>query len=81
MKSRLILFISILCISFPHMNIAQGLMRADSLDLVLSKIRNPKEKVDVLLEFLKKPKNQYLEDSIGNEAPRRKQRGILEQNS
>ena len=64
MKSKLILFLSILSTLFPQMNVAQGRMQTDSLDSVLGKIKNPKEKVDVILEFLKKPENQYIEDTM-----------------
>ncbi len=47
------------------MVVAQDLTKTDSLDSALKKIKSPNEKVDAILEFLEKPDNQYMEDSIG----------------
>ena len=43
---------------------AQDLIKTDSLDMVLSKIGNPKQKVDAIIKFLEKPDNLYIEDTI-----------------
>ncbi|MCK9422340.1 MAG: tetratricopeptide repeat protein [Bacteroidales bacterium] len=43
---------------------AQGLIRTDRLDSILRTTKNPNEKVDLILKFLNKPENQYLENSI-----------------
>jgi tetratricopeptide (TPR) repeat protein len=65
MKSRLTLFLLILCVFCIQGIAAQGLRKTASLDSMLRTITNPIAKVDAILKFLKKPKNQYLEDSIG----------------
>jgi tetratricopeptide (TPR) repeat protein len=43
---------------------AQGVIKTDSLDSVLRTIMNPKDKVDIILKYLDKPENQYMEDTI-----------------
>ena len=43
---------------------AQQLIQEDSLDSVLSLTKNPDKKVDLILEFLDEPENQYLDYKI-----------------
>ncbi len=64
MKSRLPQLLVILCILCSQLLTANVIIRTDSLDSVLSKIKKPKDKVDAILKFLEKPENQYLEDTI-----------------
>jgi len=44
--------------------VAQGIVKTDSLDSVLSTLKNPKDKVDAIMKFLEMPENQYMEDAI-----------------
>jgi tetratricopeptide (TPR) repeat protein len=60
---RLILLV--ICISIVQVMYGQRGIQTDSLDRILRTIKNPDDKVDLILGFLKEPKNQYLEDSIG----------------
>ena len=64
MKSRLPKLLVIICIFCSQIIAANGVIRKDSLNSVLRTIKNPKDKVDVILKFLEKPENQYLEDTI-----------------
>ncbi len=65
MKSRLPKLLMILCILCSQWIAANGVIRYDSLNSVLRSIKNPKDKVDIILKFLEKSENQYLEDTIG----------------
>ena len=42
---------------------AERLTQTDSLNLQLSRMKNPKEKVDLIIAFLERPENQYLENA------------------
>ncbi len=64
MKLRLTLFFSILCILYCQKISAQGMVKLDSLNSLLSTIKEPDKKVDLILEFLAKPENQYLDNAI-----------------
>ncbi len=64
MKLRLTLFFSILCILCCRVIAAQGMVKLDSLNSVLRTIKEPDKKVDLILEFLAKPENQYLDNAI-----------------
>ena len=59
---------------------AQELIKTDSLNSVLRTIRYPKEKVDVILKFLSKPENQYMEDTTAIKLANRAF-GIAQQNN
>ncbi|MCK9422342.1 MAG: tetratricopeptide repeat protein [Bacteroidales bacterium] len=61
MRSLLTGFLFIVGILCSQMIAAHGLIKTDSLDSILRTIKNPNEKVDVILRFLEKPENQYLE--------------------
>ncbi len=63
MNLKLIFFLSFINILFLKNVCAEGLTRTDSLDLHLSRITNPKDKVDLILIFLERPENQYLENA------------------
>ncbi|MEI8048602.1 MAG: tetratricopeptide repeat protein [Bacteroidota bacterium] len=71
MKSRLPQLLVILCILCSQLISASGITRTDSLDSVLSNLKNPKDKVDAILKFLEKPENQYMEDTIAIELANR----------
>jgi len=44
---------------------AQGMVRPENLDSLLRTVRDPNKKVDLILEFLGKPENQYLDNAAG----------------
>ncbi len=44
---------------------AQGVVRPENLDSLLRMVRDPNKKVDLILEFLGKPENQYLDNAAG----------------
>jgi len=43
---------------------AQGVVRPENLDSLLRTVRDPNKKVDLILEFLEKPENQYLGNAL-----------------
>ncbi|MCX6303700.1 MAG: tetratricopeptide repeat protein [Bacteroidetes bacterium] len=57
-------FLLFLCILGAQTFAAQGLIRTDSLDSALRTVKDPNKKVDLILEFLEKPENQYLDHSV-----------------
>ncbi len=63
MKPRLPLFLLILSIYCSQLIAAEGFNKTDSLNSAWNKIKNPKEKVDAILQFLEKPENQFLDDT------------------
>ena len=64
MKSRLTIFLSIFFILCSLIIAAQGITRTESLDSALRTIKDPNKKVDLILEFLSKPENQYLDNAV-----------------
>ena len=66
--TRLLFILGILC---SQVIAAQGVIKTDSLDSVLRTIMNPKDKVDIILKYLDKPENQYMEDTIAIELSNR----------
>jgi tetratricopeptide (TPR) repeat protein len=64
MKFRLFIFLSILNFLFSHKISAQNQINTDSLNSVLSTVKNPKEKVDFILKFLERPENQYADNAV-----------------
>ncbi len=64
MKSKLHTFLLILFILCAQIAVTQGINKTESLDSILRNIKNPNEKVDLIIAFLEKPENQYLENNI-----------------
>ncbi|NOU47173.1 MAG: tetratricopeptide repeat protein [Bacteroidales bacterium] len=64
MKSRFIILFVLLNMAWFRPIMAQGTIKSDSLDSVLLGLKDPKEKVDVILKFLEFPENQYDENAI-----------------
>ena len=64
MKSRLTLFLSIIGILCLQGVSGQGIIKTNSLDSVLRTIKSPEKKVDLILEFLGKPENQYMDNAV-----------------
>src|SRR3989339_842214 len=69
MKFKLIIFFTFYCLLCHLKAYPQANINKDSLDNILSKIENPKEKVDFIIDFLDEPGIQY-SDSIVNYANR-----------
>jgi len=44
--------------------VAQGIVKTDSLDLMLRKVKNPNEKVDLIIKYLEEPENQYSDKAL-----------------
>jgi tetratricopeptide (TPR) repeat protein len=65
MKFKLLIFLFCIAILFPLRMSAQDQLKVDSLNALLSRINSPSEKVDIIVKFLKDPKNQSLEDTVG----------------
>lgn len=63
MKSFTAKFLILLSILCCQLITVKGAIGIDSLDKALSKIKNPDKKVDLILAFLDKPENQYLENA------------------
>jgi tetratricopeptide (TPR) repeat protein len=64
MKLKFCTFLSVLFILCAQIASTQGINKTESLDSILRKIKDPKEKVDVILNFLGNPQTQYLENKI-----------------
>ncbi len=64
MKSKLRIFLSILFILCAETAATQGINKTESLDLLLRNIKNPNEKVDLIIAFLEKPENHYADNAI-----------------
>lgn len=64
-KSRLTLFLSILFTLCSGLNMGQGQISLDSLYTALGTLKDPDRKVDLILDFLEKPENQYLVNAVG----------------
>ena len=69
MKFKLIIFFTFYCLLCHLKAYPQANINKDSLDNILSKIENPKEKVAFIIDFLDEPGIQY-SDSIVNYANR-----------
>lgn len=65
MHSKLRILISILMILCSLTVAAQEISDYDKLNGELRSTNNTEKKVDLILEFLEKPENQYMEDSVG----------------
>jgi len=65
MNSKLRIFLSILFILCAEIAAAQGINKTESLDSILRNIKDPNEKVDLIIQFLDKPENYYADNAIG----------------
>jgi len=61
MKSKYAIFLLFISISYSPIVLTQEIIISDSLNSLLESTNNPKEKVDIILKYLEKPENQYLE--------------------
>ncbi|MCX6304055.1 MAG: tetratricopeptide repeat protein [Bacteroidetes bacterium] len=64
MKSRMTILLSFLCIISSQAITAQDSIKTHRLDSALRTIKDSDKKVDLILEFLEKPENQYLVNAV-----------------
>lgn len=64
MRSKLPFLLSVLIISCFQTITARNIPGNDSLNVILYKTNNPGRKVDIIINFLEKPENLYLEEGI-----------------
>ena len=71
MKLKLASLLFLLCIHCLQEISAQGVLSIDSLNSVLRTMKKPNDKVDIILKYLDKPENQYLDDTVAIELANR----------
>ncbi len=64
MNSKFFTFLSIIFILCAQIVAAQGIKKTESLDSILRNIKDPNEKVDLIIQFLDKPENYYADNAI-----------------
>jgi tetratricopeptide (TPR) repeat protein len=61
---RVFLILIFAGLSYIQTATAQGIKSSDSLNSLLQTINEPNKKVDIILEYLEKPENQFMENAV-----------------